>query len=135
MRMVPRTYADRIGTGMSGGIHMWRAVWDQDVSKIYQKVLSKSIICYSLCPTLSDYGLMLQNCRSPGMVLRRNQIDMVVEGIASTTRCCFVSVAVTLNLYCKLALQNRPRYGLLVARLTNSVRLMKTGLPPGSHVS
>ncbi|KAG8873024.1 hypothetical protein FRB97_007073 [Tulasnella sp. 331] len=56
MRMVPRTYADRIGTGMSGGIHMWRAVWDQDVSKIYQKVLKLPEPRYGSPPKPDRYG-------------------------------------------------------------------------------
>lgn len=41
MRMVPQTYADRAGKGLAGGIHMWRAIWDEDVSKIYRDVLSE----------------------------------------------------------------------------------------------
>ncbi|KAG9001949.1 hypothetical protein FRB95_002031 [Tulasnella sp. JGI-2019a] len=56
MVMVPQTYADRIGTGLRGGIHMWRAVWDQDVSKIYQKVLQIPEPKYGSPPKPDRYG-------------------------------------------------------------------------------
>lgn len=50
MQMVPETYKQKIGKGMAGGIHMWRAVWDEDVSTIYKDVLGKRFLIFAASP-------------------------------------------------------------------------------------
>lgn len=59
MEMVPETYKEKVGKGMGGGLHMWRAVWDQDVSRVYKDILSESALP-----------------RSPDAVLDANQVLM-----------------------------------------------------------
>jgi len=56
MSMVPKTHADRVGAGMGGGIHMWRAVWDENVSRIYQDVLRLPEPRFGTPPKPDPYG-------------------------------------------------------------------------------
>ncbi|KAG8901143.1 hypothetical protein FRB99_005515 [Tulasnella sp. 403] len=55
MNMVPETYAEKIGGGLGGGIHMWREVWDEDVSQIYKGILKTPEPTYGHPPKPDPY--------------------------------------------------------------------------------
>ncbi|KAG9050363.1 hypothetical protein FS837_005984 [Tulasnella sp. UAMH 9824] len=56
MEMVPETYKEKVGKGMGGGIHMWRAVWDEDVSRVYTDILKLPEPTYGFPPKPDRYG-------------------------------------------------------------------------------
>jgi large subunit ribosomal protein L35 len=63
-----REFCDRYGLsldrrGPGGGVFMWREVWDETVSDIYQNTLSESIQCHLLGNMLIAYRIEMEEPR------------------------------------------------------------------------
>lgn len=78
-----RVFAEKYGLDASqgGGAHMWREIWDETVSKIYQDVLSKAppVLFMALLTTC------VQKPRSPPLLGCRRSILMLSSSRTKNT--------------------------------------------------